>query len=532
MDQLPQELVLHVASFIMRGNEQSGIGVKAKSKLPPYATLSRTWQLAIERRTFHRLRMTCSELPYLTKILTGHRKSVLSHLQYVIVLPTYSSNECAKFETEKDKERNSQSFTCSLHALFQFLKSWEVGDGEKNGLTRTYPSFRSFRLALYEIYSPMDRWHRDRKIYKEELEQYERGKRYDLWENRYQRSVLQLMERPQLPPLFGVSSFQLVDRDMRTVEPRSAVLLTSKFANLESVSLCLKDNEKKDTHLRQRYRYDFAMALPTISGPSLRNFELNYYQYEPRNQYFAPPSALLSSLPAIDHLSRALHALAQSVNLTYLRLGPIVISPDLYWPAVPSTATPMWPNLREFKVEFHMTTPDGEWYFIRDPTKPIDEDEGAYDSDRFHQSETESDTESDYPSDNSFWAPASENSFQPDRFNKRKEARAVGEYPFRTFRTLPSDALINPLLLAMARAAAHMPKLQDMSLKSTLDDPNAAGFAVYFNAAGHPSSLRSQPGDLARARLYWVVGSWRPENGVLKIWSESREGLLIKFFEF
>ncbi|KAL8769935.1 MAG: hypothetical protein Q9209_004182 [Squamulea sp. 1 TL-2023] len=167
-----------------------------------------------------------------------------------------------------------------------------------------------------------------------------------------------------------------------------------------------------------------------MSGPSLHHFEPNYYQHEP--------------------------------------------------------PTSMWLDLGQFNVEFNLITPDGEWYSVRDPTKPIDEDEGAND-----ESESESTTESDYPSDDSFWAPASGDGFRPDRFNERKEARAVGDYPFRTFRTLPSDALNNPLFLAMAPAAAHMPRRQDMSLESTLYDPDAAGFAVYFNVAGRPSSLSS-----------------------------------------
>ncbi|KAL8730717.1 MAG: hypothetical protein Q9166_003909 [cf. Caloplaca sp. 2 TL-2023] len=411
MDRLPQELVNHIASFVEREDDQSDAGLllrkKMVSKLPPYATLSHKWQLAIESRTFHTLHMTSLELAYFSQVLTAQRRSFLSYLTYDIVLPTYEDHQCAKFETKQDIERNSQAFTYALHALLQFFKTWDVtarGDGV----------------------------------------------------------------------------------------------------------------EKSDT------RDDFATSLRALSGPSLRKFRLNFYHHDPSNQYFSPPSALIPSAPSTDHLSHALHTLSQSSNLTSLRLDTIVISPDLYWPANPSTP-PTWPSLRQFDVQFHMTTPGGEWYFIRDPTKPIDEDEGENDSDDPDDADDETDTDS---------YTASSDSFRPDTFNERREARDVGSYPIRTFRTVPSDAHINPLLLAMARAAAHMPQLQSMSLTTTMRDPDGAGFEIYFHEAGRRNRHDSEPGDAGKARLYWFVGSWRPVDEVLKIWREKREGLLVRFIEW
>ena len=170
-----------------------------------------------------------------------------------------------------------------------------------------------------------------------------------------------------------------------------------------------------------------------------------------------------------------------------------------------------------------MTAPDGAWYFIRDPSKPVDDDEGASDSDDPDDTDPEADTDSD---------TASSDSSRPDTFNERREARATGDYPIRAFRTLPSDEQINPLLHAMARAATRMPRLESMSLTSTMRDPDGAGFEIYFHAAGQSSKLDSEPGDTDQARLDWVVGSWRPEDEVLKIWQEGREGLRIRFIEW
>lgn len=167
-----------------------------------------------------------------------------------------------------------------------------------------------------------------------------------------------------------------------------------------------------------------------------------------------------------------------------------------------------------------MMTPDGDWYFIRDPAKAQDDDEGANDSDDPNDIEAETDTDSD---------TASSDSLRPDTFHERNEARTTGSYHIRRFRTLPSDTHLNPLLLAMARAAAHMPQLENMSLISSIRDPNCAGFEIFFHAAGHSSRFDSEPGDVEKARLHWWLGSWRPQDQVLKVWREGREGLIIRF---
>ncbi|KAL8641208.1 MAG: hypothetical protein Q9226_008663, partial [Calogaya cf. arnoldii] len=329
-----------------------------------------------------------------------------------------------------------------------------------------------------DIYSPTDWVSRNPKNYQKYYSQYELGRRHALRENRYKRSVLQLLEFPEMDILSSVSSFGLCALHYRTVEPQSAVLLTSKIANLEYLVQNLKENEKKDSHVIQQHRQDLAMALPTISGPSLRKFTLGYYQDEPSNQYFSPPRTLLASAPT--------------------------------------------PKLKIFDVEFNMTAADGEWYFIRDPTVPMGEDEAANDSDNPDDFNTESDTNSD---------STSSDAFRPDPFNEIKEARSVGDYPIRGFRTLPSDDRINPLLLAMARAAACVPELREMALDSTMQ---TAGFSIYFSAAGYvncSSHLISAPEEIGKPRLYWWVGSWRPDNELQKIWRQGKEDLVVKFLE-
>ncbi|KAL8932974.1 MAG: hypothetical protein Q9216_006581 [Gyalolechia sp. 2 TL-2023] len=518
MDCLPQELITHIASFIEREDNQSDVDLlqreKTVSKLPPYATLSRPWQLAIESRTFKTLSLKSSELPYFAQLLTYHRRHFLSHLAYTILLPTYSDNRCAKYETEQEMDQNSQAFTDAIHALFQLLKTWESDDAGKRSAT--------FSLDLSHIYSLMDKPHRLLKKDSEERWRYELNRPHDLWEQRYEHSFLRLLEHQTLPNLSCVNAVCL-SVTSRHIVPESSAILAAKLSNVESVTLTVIDNEKKRMDIRQQSRHEFALALPLLSKGSLRSFTLNSHYNDPMNEYYSPPSTLLPSAPSTDHLSRALHAISLSPNLTSFTLNPIVISSDLFWP-LDSPTSPTWPHLRQCHVEFNLMAPDGTWYFRRDPAKP-EEEEG--DDDERYYDEIDAEQGNDTDSD-----PGSYDSLCWDSFHERQEGRLTGDYPTRSFRTLPSDTHINPLLLAMARAAAHMPQLQSMTLTSTMHDPNGPGFNVYFSAPANPSNYDAEPRDAEKARLEWDVGSWRPHEEVLDVWRAGKEDLLIKFIEW
>ena len=152
------------------------------------------------------------------------------------------------------------------------------------------------------------------------------------------------------------------------------------------------------------------------------------------------------------------------------------MSPDLCWPEHPSTL-PAWPNIRHYHVELCIITPDGDRYFIRDPSKPR-EDEDAIDNDDAEDAEDGSEADSN---------AASSDPWCPDTFNEIHEARAVGKYPICTFRALLLYTYIHPLLLAMARSVVQMPKLQDISLASSMRDLDGAGSELFFDAANHVS---------------------------------------------
>ncbi|KAL9034843.1 MAG: hypothetical protein Q9214_006859 [Letrouitia sp. 1 TL-2023] len=493
MESLPQELITHIASFI---------------------------RLAIEAQTFRHIRLTNLETDKVSPFLIDHRISCINEIEYEIILPEYDDEHCAKYETEEDMEQNNITFTHAISSLFDLLESW------KGLRSRPKLGFGSFKISLSECYSPMDGRHRGRDQYEEDKEMCDLGKRNDLWEHRYEHSNIHLLEHPEIPILSFVSAFEIGPELTRRIEPSAAVALARKLPNIKSIRWYLNDNERHKPNVRRLWRNGFAEALSADPIHPLDSFFLEFPFEDPSNHYFTPESVIYPEDPSIDHLSCALHTLSLSTNLRSLKLSNIVISPDLFWPTSPNTSpTPtQWPNLHTFTITFQITSPSGQWYFTRDPSKPPDDDEFAGESDDPDEpwsDDSDSNPDSSAPSD----------PLRPDTYHPTREARLAGDYPIRSFRTFPDDALINLLLLAMARAAAYMPKLQVMELSSTLRDPGGASFEVFYYAAGCVDPMHVKD-DKERDRLLWYVNAWRLDEEVLQAWREGKRRVIVRFVEW
>lgn len=255
---LPQEVVNLIATFLERREDQSDIPsyqrVQTPSKLPPYATISRPWQYAIESITFREMSLNNLELQFFSRIMVQHRCAMLRDLEFEIILPTYSDKACAKFETEKDKQANNQVFSEAVKSLLNLLRFWydsrrkETNDIGSRGET-------PLRLCLGNCYSPMDGRHRGKTKYKEDSFNRAVGKRHDLFDGRYEFSLLKLQSFDNVKEVPQICRFDKFMGEDRRVEPRSIALIASKLPNLESVNWTLYDNEKKSPHLRQQARY-------------------------------------------------------------------------------------------------------------------------------------------------------------------------------------------------------------------------------------------------------------------------------------
>ena len=195
--------------------------------------------------------------------------------------------------------------------------------------------------------------------------------------------------------------------------------------------------------------------------------------------------------------------LSQLPRLVEFRLlDHTVFSPCFFWPdAAPSDNLPFWPNLRHLEVWLNDTTPDGEWLYLGDPNEAHnDESIGA---DVLAQLALEED-EAAHAND-------SEDSQAPDAFHVGLEHQIDGYEPEQYFRDMLDHKKINPMLMAMARAATCMPKLQRMALY-TGKEP--CGMEVTYLAAGQDINSPWKEGKVTE----WSPGCGRGGDLLKKRW--------------
>ena len=263
MDDLPQELIALIASFLERRDDYLWRNSFRLSPPPQNShpmQLSRKWQLAIEYRTFKAIHLRSNELSHRARTLTGHRRAFISALSFDVVLPEYDDHRCAKFETKEEMEANNQAFTNAMQPFFDLLKSWEPDS--------THEQSRSIALAISGIYSPMDKWHRPAQKAEEDDWNWGIGKRADLWEHRYEHSLVRLLEHANLPSLAIISSLDILS-DSRRLEPQSAALLATKLPQAHTVKFDLFDDQSKHPNNNRSARYGMSAPLvPLLTIPS------------------------------------------------------------------------------------------------------------------------------------------------------------------------------------------------------------------------------------------------------------------------
>ena len=259
---------------------------------------------------------------------------------------------------------------------------------------------------------------------------------------------------------------------------------------------------------------------------------MNLFNTPATNHNFNLQSVLLSSSPPIDHLSLALHRLSQSPNLTTLTLrGDVVISPSFFWPGDQNTQQstdrdpdpnlPLWPHLQHLEVFLNVTLPNGDWFYLRDPDDPEDDDEWM-DEDPV--------TASDLESDGSVHSNDSDNSEVPDIFNERLESRLDGTAPGHHFRKVLDAEKIQPMLIAMAHTATRMPEIRRSVLSLGME--SLGGVQVEYLAPGAEPGPGSRMGDEGEEweransdEKTWhvIVGQeskWRVPEELMGVWKE------------
>ncbi|MCJ1434059.1 hypothetical protein MMC27_003425 [Xylographa pallens] len=522
---LTQELISQIASYLEPGRGMRISLTHTRSSLPTYATISKRFQYAVEYRTFNSIELDSDEIGYFAAIFVGYRRKFLATLKYWPVLDTYPVRVFRAYEHPDQMRHNNYLFTDAVVGLFEVLRSWEEEDKDTAGEEKVTSS-RPFELYLLEPRSPTDSLC---------FEQRRVHPGTSLGKHRLEHSFLKYLDYRRLPNLSRILHFSAHVYRFRRVEPRSLVMITASMIGLKTIDWRLSDEEKFVPLTAQNNRFEFALALPNLSTDPLTSFRLNYERQVPINHDYEPPSVLLPTLPTIDHLSLALHTLSQSQNLTELTLsGPLVISDALFWPATSATASlsrapglPFWPNMQKLVVEFSPIAPDGSWCFLREELSSVESAHEAREMERATQREAAT------------YAPE-----WGDCYNALTMRTQIGLFPAREFRRVPDAAKIPALMLALARAAARMPRLKRLHVDVAPRLPFAFGvrylapgeaYRPFFDV-GNPRIVYRKTtaplDDEALPRLYWTVRGWRPVEEVLALWrGREQEGeLQVRFY--
>ncbi|KAF7548925.1 hypothetical protein G7Z17_g6734 [Cylindrodendrum hubeiense] len=467
MEALPQDLVDQIVSYLLpedfRPNGPYDKRQRPALPLTPLATLSRRLQASVERLTFKYIKINSDELAEFDQLLTPARRSLLAGLTFTVNLPSYDAAASLRAESPAERAANDDAYSQAIHRLFKTLKAWELEDSKTIACRMA--------LAINNPESPSDRpWPSQTAPWgltpgtEDEC----------IHEGRYLHSYIDLLNLEDLPVLDRVKHLTMLNQEdkygYRQLFPRVSILLAAKMPNLESVRINMDDSERRFPDMRKRNRDDAAHAIRTLSLPELKRADLHFFLRRYRDESISPPILHNPGIP--DPLSSAICELSQ--NLVKLDITG-VFDMSLLRPLQGLSET-SWPRLRFFDVDFHATTPSGDWYFTsRFPQSP-----GS------STSETLPDPQYNH------------SNLHEEQFSFQREAEYASQSPTDSFRAIPKNDTLVPFIEAYADALSAMPKLVSALFHCQLEDRfddgepgwfSIAYFAACINANKHPPKL-------------------------------------------
>ncbi|KAI9164013.1 hypothetical protein HJFPF1_05648 [Paramyrothecium foliicola] len=497
MDDLPQEILDHIISFIPKYSGHASPTSEHKLIRPGLATVSHAWQEAVEPLTFKELHIKDTELWKLCEVFSrargARRRHLLRTLHYDVVLPSYSDAACAEYETDHDREENNGVASRTVRQILQYLSQWPVDT--------------NLRL-LIEIYSPMDGTRRGEERWNKERMAARVGTRRDLFENRYHYSYIRLS---------GIDHLQ-VDcvRDLtylgRNLHPSSQAHLTTLCPNITRMNWSYLEPAGFQA-LQRQHRKDFMASLENFDIPaSATKVHVDFTSCDLPHGKRLPN---LTGGAAEDPLSLAFHDIIARSGVQELAFAGH-IDPAFFWPRklVEGSETAIWSSLVHMTVEFYYAAPSGRWYFKGSPDDPFNEpasDDPLPISTVGHFPPgygTAEDTKAALEHNRSL----SSNVYPDGLYDERDE-----------FRLLPSDEIMVPLLEAFARRLAHAPSLKSAHLFLQL--ARGGEWFVSYDALGsydneYTSYMTEPYTGSARARVLLHVQDWRPPETLMQMFRD------------
>ncbi|KAM0424899.1 hypothetical protein ACHAPT_009955 [Fusarium lateritium] len=475
MDKLPYALISLIISCLLEDDTGDR---KPWSKPPPiaqYASISRSWQDAVERHTFSEVKVRSDEFSrFESAFRHTNRRHALSTINYEIVLPRYSQARCWKFERPHEHAENLIVFSRAVHAILSTLHAWQVEDEAVNGAAGS--GCRPIHLDM-RAESRLD----SSSLQRQGIGLYRMGGHFlDFIEP---CSVLPKVKRVSEMSIRGV---------IRPLHPSAAFSIVSALPNLECICIDLLEPGKARGDIQRQHRSVLTHHLSSMNSTSfssLTRLYLNWDSCEPWDHSFAPNDLRDPSQGSKDALSMALHTISQSLPITELYLyGPFMISSELFWPNDSDSpdSPPHWPTLQCLTVYASIIAPDGTYYYTGTPQTPESEDSDPW----WPESPGEAEVDTA--------GYASDDSRVRDPFNRRDIRRSNGMLPLNNWRSELDPERFNPLVLALSRAVCCMPMLGELefcmaarlAISPLIEAPNsnAPDMLAAFSSQPMPSS--------------------------------------------
>lgn len=498
MDKLPYDIYDRIAASL------DGPDVER----PKLATISRKWQLAIERQTFQDILLRSTNLNRFKQVVRGDRRRYVKKIEYIVLLPTYQDWERGRFEREDERNVNNESFTVAIHGLFQILKDWNVF---KDG---------TFTLEIRDVYSTSDHKflrHSDPlycvggdTINIKKPDQTTYGLDLQAW--RFHYSYLLLQRLSALPSLPVVSSFRIW-AITRKISPSSAFGMVKKLPNLQRLAVALKDSEIRYIEFRQSYRKELAEAIlnnmSTLSR--LEYFRLNTYNGVSWNPVWGARSLFPNNAPA-DPLSAAIGTVvANSKRLKEVDFN-LCMDDALFLPSQSrALSVPYWYNLEHLQLMIPIRRPSGGSYFRN--KEPIDDDPRIL------------------PPLLTQMPPGYGYSAEEDRLAASgfslPEHREM-DFAMHRCEVVPNDDALVPLLESFGRACLQMRDLKTATLVASIPSGlllsngetmySTTMWGVWYIKRGCAARAMGQcllGPEYSKAqdegKILWTVGDWRPD---------------------
>ncbi|KAL2823819.1 hypothetical protein BDW59DRAFT_148378 [Aspergillus cavernicola] len=489
--------------------------------LARYATISKTWQYAVERYTFKHPQSFSSELSRLKMIIgdsprrIGHVKS----LSYSIDLPLFSLNRHTNFERRREHQANLVAFRNEVINLWTELATWQdnshvSSQGLKLVLSADTPSYRDrYRESPTSTGYGHERW-----AYPEHSLTLHNDKEDPL----------------ALPSLSSISDLSIATSGRR-IHPTAIKQILDSLPHLCKLDLKIWPVKRKNKSLRAEMRNALASAL---ESPSLQNLEVLRIDMEESTPYDHnyQTAEIDPDYPDGDHLCRAVCTLAQR-SLRELYMGQECLISPVLWGfdrVNRDREEKSFPYLEKLQIDFALYTYDGRWYYTGDPSEGADHGFNEADH-RDAAPPLTSDSEPD--------SCSSYNSEYADTLNEELEDELNGNTPYNSWRQVPDLSMFNPLIRALVSATLRMPRL--MALRVRANNPGEDEYGISVECAGpgiraqgvYSEGISStlQPEDQL-GKWRWVVhmgyrGSWDLPGDIQELMREKlgEEGEILIF---